>query len=66
MFILYAESYSSIRTYALKHDEPVQPNRDLFALGAANLVAEEACNPLGGLQRHIAGKAIGDHHISRA
>ena len=39
MFILYAESYSSIRTYALKHDEPVQPNRDLFALGAANLVA---------------------------
>src|SRR6185437_10606876 len=23
MFILYAESYSSIRTYALKHDEPV-------------------------------------------
>ena len=39
MFILYAESYGSIRTYALKHDAPVQPNRDLVALGVANLVA---------------------------
>jgi MFS superfamily sulfate permease-like transporter len=39
MFILYAESYGSIRTFALKHDEPVQPNRDLIALGVANLVS---------------------------
>lgn len=39
MFILYAESYSSIRGFALKHDEPVQPNRDLIALGVANLVS---------------------------
>ncbi len=39
MFILYAESYSSIRTFALKHDDPVQPNRDLVALGFANLVS---------------------------
>ena len=39
MFILYAESYGSIRTYALKHDDPVQPNRDLLALGLANAVA---------------------------
>ncbi len=39
MFILYAESYGSIRTFALKHDEPVRPNRDLFALGVANIVA---------------------------
>jgi len=39
MFILYAESYSSIRTYALKHDEAVQPNRDLIALGVANVVS---------------------------
>lgn len=39
MFILYAESYSSIRTYALKHDDSVQPNRDLIALGLANLVS---------------------------
>ena len=39
MFILYAESYGSIRAYALKHDEPVQPNRDLLALGVANVLA---------------------------
>jgi len=39
MFILYAESYGSIRSYALKHDDPVQPNRDLLALGVANAVA---------------------------
>jgi MFS superfamily sulfate permease-like transporter len=39
MFILYAESYSSIRTFALKHDDTVQPNRDLIALGVANLVS---------------------------
>jgi MFS superfamily sulfate permease-like transporter len=39
MFILYAESYSSIRAFALKHDEAVQPNRDLIALGVANLVS---------------------------
>ncbi|MGH8276076.1 MAG: SulP family inorganic anion transporter, partial [Steroidobacteraceae bacterium] len=39
MFILYAESYGSIRSYALKHDDAVQPNRDLVALGVANLVS---------------------------
>ena len=39
MFILFAESYGSIRTYALKHEDPVQPNRDLLALGVANLVS---------------------------
>jgi MFS superfamily sulfate permease-like transporter len=39
MFILYAESYGSIRTYALKHDDAVQPNRDLLAFGVANVVA---------------------------
>src|SRR5579863_10562011 len=39
MFILYAESYSSIRTFALKHDEVVAPNRDLLALGIANALA---------------------------
>src|SRR5580658_3819398 len=39
MFILYAESYSSIHTYALRHDETVRPNRDLLGLGLANLVA---------------------------
>ena len=39
MFILYAESYSSIRTYASSTMRIVQPNRDLFALGVANLLA---------------------------
>ena len=39
VLILYAESYSSIRTYALKHGDPVAPNRDLLALGVANLVS---------------------------
>ena len=39
MFILYAESYSAIRTFALRHDEVVQPNRDLLALGLANVVS---------------------------
>ncbi len=39
MFILYAESYGSIRTFALQHDEEVQANRDLLALGAANIVS---------------------------
>jgi MFS superfamily sulfate permease-like transporter len=39
MFILYAESYSAIRTFALKHDDIVQPNRDLIALGVANVLS---------------------------
>jgi sulfate permease, SulP family len=39
MFMLYAESYTSIRTFSLKHDDEVQPNRDLIALGVANLVS---------------------------
>ena len=38
-FILYAESYSSIRSFALKHGDDVLPNRDLLALGACNLVS---------------------------
>ena len=39
MLILYAESYSSIRTFALKHGDPVAANRDLVALGVANMVS---------------------------
>src|SRR5215467_2999884 len=39
MLILYAESYGSIRTFALRHDDAVQPNRELFALGVANVVS---------------------------
>lgn len=37
--ILYAESWGSIRTLALRHDDAVAPNRELAALGTANLCA---------------------------
>ncbi|WP_344762020.1 SulP family inorganic anion transporter [Actimicrobium antarcticum] len=39
VLILYAESTSSIRTFAMQHGDRVVPNRDLLALGAANLVS---------------------------
>ena len=39
LLILYAESYSSIRGFALKHNDPVAPNRDLLVLGLANVVS---------------------------
>ena len=39
MLILYAESYGSIRTFALRHGDEVNANRDLVALGAANLLS---------------------------
>jgi MFS superfamily sulfate permease-like transporter len=37
--VLYSESYGSIRSFALKHGDPVAPNRDLLALGASNLAS---------------------------
>ena len=39
MLILYAESYGSIRSFALKHGDTVSANRDLVALGGANLLS---------------------------
>jgi sulfate permease, SulP family len=39
MLILFAESYGSIRSCALRHGEPVNVNRELLALGAANISA---------------------------
>jgi len=39
VLVLYAESSSSIRSFALTHGDPISPNRDLFALGVANLVS---------------------------
>ena len=36
VMVLYSESYGSIRTFAIRHGDPVAPNRDLLALGAAN------------------------------
>ena len=37
--ILYAESYSSIRSLALRHGDAVSANRDLLALGGANIAS---------------------------
>jgi len=37
VMILYSESYGSIRSFAIKHGDAVAPNRDLLALGVANL-----------------------------
>ncbi|WP_233840235.1 SulP family inorganic anion transporter [Dyella sp. 2HG41-7] len=39
LLILYAESYSSIRGFALKHNDTVSPNRDLLVLGVANILS---------------------------
>lgn len=39
VFILYAESYGSIRSFAIKHHDTIYPNRDLFALGISNIVS---------------------------
>jgi len=39
VLLVFAESYGAIRTMALKHGDTVDPNRDLLALGAANIVA---------------------------
>src|SRR5450830_1476740 len=39
VLILYAESYGSIRNFALKHGDTVAAERDLLALGLANVVA---------------------------
>ncbi len=39
VFIIYAESYGSIRTFALRHGDSTSANRDLVALGLSNLVS---------------------------
>ncbi len=39
LLILYAESYSSIRGFALKHGDSVNANRDLLVLGVANVIS---------------------------
>ena len=39
LLIIYAESYGSIRTLASQHKDEMAPNRDLFALGASNLIS---------------------------
>lgn len=61
VFILYAESYGSIRSTAMKHGDPISPNRDLFALGIANLVSGLfQCMPVGaGYSATAANEACG-------
>ena len=39
VMILYSESYSSIRIFAMKHGDTASPNRDLIAFGLSNLVS---------------------------
>jgi high affinity sulfate transporter 1 len=39
VMILYAESYGSIRSFAIKYGDKISPNRDLTALGVANIVS---------------------------
>jgi MFS superfamily sulfate permease-like transporter len=39
VMILYSESYGSIRAFALKHGDPIRANRDLLAIGTANIVS---------------------------
>jgi MFS superfamily sulfate permease-like transporter len=39
LLVLYAESSSSIRSFALIHGDVISPNRDLFALGVSNIVS---------------------------
>jgi MFS superfamily sulfate permease-like transporter len=37
--VLYSESYGSIRSFALKHNDATAPNRDLTALGISNILS---------------------------
>jgi MFS superfamily sulfate permease-like transporter len=70
--ILYAESYGSIRTFALRHGDNVSTNRDLLALGGANLLSAlfqgmpvgagysaTSANESAGAQSRVAGLMAG-------
>ena len=39
VLLVFAESYGAIRTMANRHGDAVDPNRDLFALGATNVLS---------------------------
>ncbi len=39
LVIIFAESWGSIRSLAITHGDHVEPNRELFALGSANLLS---------------------------
>ncbi len=61
LMVLYAESYSAIRGAASAHGDKISPNRDLFALGVANLFSA-ACQGLAvgaGFSATAANQAAG-------
>ncbi len=37
--IIYAESWGSMRAYALRHNEPLDANREMIALGSSNIAS---------------------------
>lgn len=37
--IIYAESWGSMRTYALRHNEPLEASREMIALGLSNIAS---------------------------
>jgi len=41
--VLYSESYGSIRSFALKHNDTTSPNRDLAVLGISNVLSGLFC-----------------------
>lgn len=61
VLILYAESYGAIRSLAIKHGDDVQPNRDLLALGVANVLSSIVHGmPVGaGYSASVANEAAG-------
>ncbi|MFZ6718639.1 SulP family inorganic anion transporter [Undibacterium sp. Ji49W] len=63
LLILYAESYSSVRNFAMRHGDITSPNRELFALGASNLLSGIFQGmPVGaGFSATAANEAYGAH-----
>jgi len=61
VLILYAESYGAIRALALKHGDEVKPNRDLLALGVANVLSSMVHGmPVGaGYSASVANESAG-------
>lgn len=61
LVIIFSESWGSIRSLALRHGDQVEPNRELFSLGAANLASGLIQGmPVGaGFSASVANEALG-------
>ena len=61
VLLVFAESHGAIRSMAMRHGDAVAPNRDLFALGAANLLSGLVHGlPVGaGFSATVANEAAG-------